>query len=66
MKQVITKKTIAMVQEHKCVMTAFSQSFLILSPSGPGKEDKGLVHPDTWRYNFLKATAMFSSYAGLE
>lgn len=66
MKQVITKKTIAMVQEHNCVMTVFSQSFLILSPSGPGKEDEGPFHPDVGRYNFLKATGTFSSYAGLD
>lgn len=34
--------------------------------SGPGIEGKGLENPDVWRYNFRKATAMFTSYARLE
>lgn len=55
-----------MVQEHKYYDSEFSQSFLIHTPSGSGKEDKGLVHPDVRRQNFLKAITMFSSYAGLE
>lgn len=60
------KENNTMVQEHKYYDSVYSQSFLIHTPSGSGKEDKGPVHPHVWRLNFLKAITMFSSYARLE
>lgn len=59
------KENNTMVQEHNCYDSVYSQSFLMQTPSGPGKEDKGLTYPGVQRLNFLKAITMFSSYARL-